>query len=142
MGKFKYDVSMNTLYNSISRIPINTQRKIKINVCTKTGEFTPFIRYGTDVDDTFGWVINKQYRTNKYTIPKGFLGDDPIPLNTKAFVDSYMCPHKYRLDVKHPYYRGEKFDALVSFELSRAQVQEIATYGCNDPVYAHGLHSN
>ena len=123
-------------------IPTNGRNKIKINVCIKTGEFTPFIRYGTDVEDTFGWVINKQYTTNKYTIPKGIIGDDPVPLNTKAFVDSYLCPHKYRLDVKRPYYRGEKFDTLMSIDLSREEVQDIATYGCDDTVYAHGFHSN
>jgi hypothetical protein len=139
---FKYDISMNALCESISRIPTNENDKIKVNVCIKTGEFTPFIRFGTDVEDTFGWVINKQYTTNKYTIPQGILGDEPIPMSTKAFVDSYLCPHKYRLDVRRPYYRGEKYDTLMCLELEKSAVQEIAVHGCDGTVYAHGFHSN
>lgn len=139
---FKYDISMNALYDSIAKLPLTANEKIKVNICIKIGEFTPFIRYGTDIEDTFGWVINKQYLTNKYTVPQGVFGDNSIPLNTKTFADSYLCPHKYRLDVKHPYYRGEKFNTLLTFELSRDDLQQIALYGHDSTVYAHGFHSN
>lgn len=139
---FKYDISMNALCESIMKIPTDNTNKIKINICIKSGEFTPFVRFGTEIEDTFGWVINKQYTTNKYTIPQGVIGEEPIQLSSKAFIDSYLCPHKYRLDVRCPYYRGEKFDTLMSLELTKDAVREIATYGCDGSVYAHGFHSN
>ena len=139
---FTYDASMNAMYESISNKPVDDGGKLQVNVCMKTGEFTPFIRYGTEPEDTFGWVINKQYTTNKFTIPGSIVGGDDIPLSSKAFIDSYMCPHKYRLEVRHPYYRGEKYDTIMTLKLKPSALIDIAVTGYIVPVYAHGLHSN
>jgi hypothetical protein len=139
---FPHDVSMNALHESIQSKPVDTDGKLTINICIKTGEFTPLIRYGTDPEDTFGWVINKQYTTNKFTIPGSVLGGEDIPLSSKAFIDSYMCPHKYKLEVRHPYYRGEKYDTVMTLELTPDTLMDVATTGYVLPVYAHGFHSN
>jgi len=137
-----YDASMNAMYESILSKPVDDGGEIPINICIKTGEFTPLIRYGTEPEDTFGWVINKQYTTNKFTIPGSIVGGDDTPLSSKAFIDSYMCPHKYRLDVRHPYYRGEKYDTIMTLKLAPETLFEVAITGYIVPVYAHGLHSN
>lgn len=133
---------MNGLYESISSKPVDADGKLNINICIKTGEFTPLIRYGTSPEDTFGWVINKQYTTNKFTIPGNIFGGEDILLESKAFIDSYMCPHKYRLEVRHPYYRGEKYDTIMTLKMTPASLVDVATTGYVVPVYAHGLHSN
>ena len=139
---FPYDASMNALRESVLNKHTDVNGKLSINICIKTGEFTPIIRYGTDPEDTFGWVINKQYTTNKFTVPRNMFGDEYVPLSSKAFVDSYMCPHKYRLEVRHPYYRGEKYDTIMSLKLTPKSLIDIATTGYVVPIYAHGLHSN
>ena len=139
---FKYDTSMNALHESILSIPPDADGNLVINVCIKTGEFTPLIRYGTNATDTFGWVINKQYTTNKFTIPGSILGGEDIPVGSKAFIDSYICPHKYRLEIRYPYYRGEKYDTVMTLNMTPKALIAIAMTGYVIPVYAHGLHSN
>jgi hypothetical protein len=133
---------MNALHESILSSPTDTDGTLTINICVKTGEFTPLIRYGTGTNDTFGWVINKQYTTNKFTIPGTILGGEDIPIGSKAFVDSYLCPHKYKLDIRHPYYRGEKYDTIMTLKITPNSLIDIVMTGYTVPVYAHGLHSN
>lgn len=137
-----YDASMNALHESIQSKPVDADGKLVVNICIKTGEFTPLIRYGTDPEDTFGWVINKQYTTNKFTIPGSIWGGEDIPLDSKAFIDSYLCPHKYRLEVRHPYYRGEKYDTIMTLKLAPSALIDVAMTGYIVPVYAHGFTSN
>jgi hypothetical protein len=137
-----FDLSMNALCESISSKAVDVNGKLSVNICVKTGEFTPIIRYGTEPEDTFGWVINKQYTTNKFTIPENVLGEKAISLSSKAFIDSYLCPHKYRLEVRYPYYRGEKYDTIATLRLSPKSLTDIAMTGYVVPIYAHGLHSN
>lgn len=135
-----YDASMNMTIDRINALESDT---IGCRVCMKDSAYTPFIRFGDSTADTFGWVINKRYTTNRFTIPHQLTSQaDDTPMNSRPFFDSYLCPTKYQLDVQCPYYRGESYSVIMEIELTKSQLVACVLYGYIDPVFAHGINSN
>lgn len=117
--------------------------KLSCHICMRHGEFTPFIRFGSNPEDTFGWVINKIYDTNKLTIPHELVtSNTDIRISDKILLDSYICPSKYILDVRWPYYRGNKYTVIMQTDIYPEDIVRIATHGYTTPIYAHGIHDN